>query len=93
MNNWDCAIREIVESLTAPFDSHDIIRELARRNQRAYVQALSAITTDTPFHQLHTQLGLQIRNVCEELGLIGEDSRSPDIFGQQSRCKRWTRPT
>ncbi|OQX01328.1 MAG: hypothetical protein BWK73_46385 [Thiothrix lacustris] len=91
MSNWDSAIKETVESLTAPFDSHDIIRELARRNQCDYVKALSAITTDTPFHQFHTQLGHQIKSVCEQLGFMGEDSRSPDIFGQQSKCKKWIR--
>ena len=91
MNHWDSAITEVVESLEIPFDSHLVIREVARRNQRMYVQALTELDTDTPFHQLHSSLGRRIKVVCEGLGFIGKDYRSPDIFGQNSRCKRWSR--
>ena len=89
MEDWDAAITEVVESLNTPFDSHLVIRELAHRNQRRYVDALAAINTDTPFHQLHSSLGRRIKAVCECLGLTGHDSRSSDMFGQQSKCQEW----
>ena len=91
MGDWDVAITEVVESLNAPFDSHIVIRELAHRNQRRYVDALAAINTDTPFHQLHSSLGRRIKVVCEGLGFTGQDSRSSDMFGQQSKCQEWSR--
>lgn len=91
MKDWDAAIAEVVKSLNTPFDSHLVIRELAHRNQRCYVDALAAINTATPFHQLHSSLGQRIKVVCESLGLTGQDSRSPDMFGQQSKCQQWSR--
>lgn len=91
MEEWDVAITEVVESLNAPFDSHIVIRELAHRNQCRYVDALAAIKTDTPFHQLHSSLGRRIKIVCEDLGFTGQDSRSSDMFGQQSKCQEWSR--
>lgn len=91
MEEWDVVITEVVQSLRAPFDSHLVIRELAHRNQRRYVAALAVIESDAPFHQLHSALGRRIRVVCEGLGFIGKDSRSPDMFGQQSKCQEWSR--
>ncbi|GHU04345.1 hypothetical protein FACS1894158_04440 [Betaproteobacteria bacterium] len=41
MEDWDAAITEVVKSLSTPFDSHLVIRELAHRNQRRYVDALA----------------------------------------------------
>jgi len=90
MEDWDAAITEVVTSLQRPFDSHLVIRELAHRNQRRYVQALASIDTDTPFHQLHSMLGRRIKVVCENLGFSGQDSRSPDLFGQPSKCQKWS---
>lgn len=91
MEDWDVAITEVVNSLNTPFDSHLVIRQLAHKNQRRYIDALAAINTDTPFHQLHSALGRRIKVVCESLGLKGKDSRSPDMFGQQSKCQEWSR--
>ena len=90
MDNWDAAIIEVVESLNTPFDSHLVIRELAHRNQRRYVDALAAINTETPFQQLHSSVGRRIKVVCERLGFTGRDSFSLDLFGQQSKCQEWS---
>lgn len=91
MEGWDAAIAEVVNSLNSPFNSHLVIRELAHRNQRRYVDALAAINTETPFHQLHSSLGKRIKVVCEGLGFTGQDGRSLDMFGQQSKCQEWSR--
>ena len=91
MEDWDASITEVVNSLSTPFDSHLVIKELAHKNQRRYVDALAAIKTETPFHQLHSSLGRRIKVVCDGLGLKGSDSRSPDMFGQQSKCQKWSR--
>lgn len=93
MEAWREKIIEVVESLGNSFDSHLVIKELAHKNQRLYVQALAAINTDTPFQQLHASLGKQIKTVCESLGFTREDSRSTDLFGQESLCQRYVRST
>jgi len=91
MEEWNTAIEQAVENLGESFDSHDVIREVAHNNQREYVAALADIDSNTPFQTLHSALGKQIRVVCERLGFTGVDSRSPDIFGQNSKCQRWSR--
>lgn len=93
MENWDAAILDVVSSLPASFDSHEVIKKLAHKNQRQYVEYLAAIQTATPFHQLHSLLGKRIKVVCEGLGFKGNDHTSEDIFGQNSRCQHWSRQT
>ena len=91
MEEWDIVIKEAVSALGKSFDTHDVIKKIAHLNQREYVLALSELDSDTPFHKLHSALGLRIKPVCEQLGYVGKDSRSPDMFGQSSRCKQWSR--
>ncbi len=91
MEEWDAAIEQTVETLGPSFDTHRAIQALAHRNQRKYVAALKIIDSDTPFHQLHSTLGRRIKAVCERLGFSGQDSRSPDLFGQHSKCILWSR--
>ncbi|MDD2640703.1 MAG: hypothetical protein PHS65_06890 [Arcobacteraceae bacterium] len=90
MEEWDNAIREAVNETGESFDSHDIIKKVAHRNQRNYVSALAEINSDTPFHQFHSALGRRIKIVCEELGYVSQDSRSLDMFGQNSKCQQWS---
>ncbi|MEC4725091.1 hypothetical protein HWQ46_05930 [Shewanella sp. D64] len=91
MEEWDIAIKEAVDELGESFDSHDIIKKVAHLNQRKYVLALSELDSDTPFQQLHSALGRRIKPVCEQLGYVGQDSRSPDMFDQSSKCQQWSR--
>ncbi|OEU65088.1 MAG: hypothetical protein BA863_03015 [Desulfovibrio sp. S3730MH75] len=94
MEEWDDAIDEVIETLEVPFDSHLVIKKLAHRNQQRYVKALAALVdsnSDTPFHQLHSALGRRIKIVCELRRLVGTDSRSHDMFGQNSKCQKWSR--
>ena len=82
-------IETAIESMPNDFDSHDLIRAVAQRNQRAYAEALIAIDGDLLFHKLHTNLGRQIAEICNDLGYAREPSRSHDIFLQKSRCISW----
>ena len=90
--DWDQAIAEVVEDfLGKEFDSHQVILELAHRNQRRYVAALAELDTDTPFQEFHSVLGRRIKHVCNGYGLIGLDDRSPDMFRQNNSCVRYER--
>ena len=91
MEEWDTAIKQVVETLGPSFDTHRAIQKLAHQNQRKYAAALALIDSNTPFHQLHSALGQRIKAVCEQLGLSGEESRSLDLFGQHSKCILWSR--
>ena len=91
MEEWDSAIEQAVSELGPSFDSHRVIKELAHRNQRQYISALAAVDSETPFHYLHSLLGRRIKVVCERLGFRGRESRSLDMFGQNSRSIAWSR--
>jgi len=90
VEEWDAAIKQVVETLGPSFDSHRAIQKLAHQNQRKYVAALALIDSDTPFHQLHSALGKRIKAVCEQLGFSGQESCSRDLFGQHSKCILWS---
>ena len=91
MEEWDSAIKNAVQALGTTFDTHRVIQEIAHCNQRAYVEALAKIDSDTPFQQLHSALGRRIKVSCEQLGFTGQESRSPDMFAQNSKCIAWSR--
>jgi hypothetical protein len=91
MQEWDSAIEQAIGVLGDSFDTHRVIQEVAHRNQRQYVAALAAIDSDTPFHQFHSLLGRRVKIVGESLGFRHEESRSPDMFGQHSKCLAWSR--
>lgn len=83
----------IISKNGASFDSHEIIIEFAHKNQNLYIDELNKIKagTDIPFQTLHSKLGSQIKNICTELGYKSEESRSPDIFRQNSKCRKWSK--
>lgn len=88
------ALKKIITSKNGTtFDSHDIIIEFAHKNQNLYIDELNKIKagTDIPFQTLHSKLGSQIKNICTELGYKSEESRSPDIFRQHSKCLKWSK--
>ncbi|MBA5690643.1 hypothetical protein [Rugamonas apoptosis] len=82
-------IEQAIESMSNEFDSHDVIKEFAQKNQRIYAEALVAVEGDRLFHKLHSDIGRQIAAICEHLGYTRIQSRSDDIFGQKSRCLGW----
>jgi hypothetical protein len=86
----DKLIEKYIKSAGTEFDSHDIIHKLAHDNQKLYIKALSLTNGERPFQTLHSELGKRIKAICEHLGYTGADSKSLDIFGQQSNCVRWS---
>lgn len=91
MNIPDQFIESIITSLGDKFDSHKVILEFAHANQLLYVKELAATKSDIPFQVLHSKLGHRIKGICESLGFTGTETRSKDIFGQQSICMTWSR--
>lgn len=90
MENWDKEIKKVIKEREKHFDLHDIIKKLAQSNQKKYIRELCNIKGKAPFHILHSFLGKRIKVVCNLLGFISEQSRSADMFGQQSKCLRWS---
>ena len=86
----DKLIEQYIKNAGKEFDSHDIIHKLAHDNQKLYIEALSLTKGKRPFQKLHSELGKHIKSICEQLGYTGVDSRSLDIFGQHSKCIRWS---
>jgi hypothetical protein len=82
---------QTIESMANEFDSHDVIKELAQKNQRIYAEALVAVEGDRLFHKLHYDIGRQITAICEDRGYARVQSRSDDILGQKSRCIGWSK--
>ena len=89
MNFPEQLIRDAITNADSEFDSHDIIRELGHKNQKLYIEALATANGDRPFQVLHSQFGIAIKSICQELGYQGQGSSSLDIFGQESACIRW----
>lgn len=87
----DHLIERTLDSMPNDFDSHDVIKDLAKENQRVYAEALVAVAGDRLFHVLHSDIGRQITRICEGRGYARLQSRSEDIFGQQSRCIGWSK--
>lgn len=75
LKDWDLTIEEAINILGTTFDTHRVIQEVAHRNQRKYIVAL----------------GRRIKIVCKRLSFTNKDSRSPDMFGQNSKCLTWSR--
>jgi hypothetical protein len=88
----DQLIEQTIDLMPIDFDSHDVIKDFAQRNQRVYAEALVAVDGDRLFHRLHSDIGRQVATICEHRGYSRLQSRSEDIFGQQSKCIGWSKP-
>lgn len=89
---FDC-FSEILAAMPDEFSSHQFIRELGRRHQDLYVEALYAYRnnrhegTPAPFMAVHALLAQHLNDepTIENVGQF--DSR--DIWDQSNRCARW----
>lgn len=73
------------------FDTHDVIKLVISTEPAAYEAEIQRRQMKSnPVHSLHTNLGVQVAKICQQLGFSRKQSRSLDIHGQQSRCLRWT---
>lgn len=93
MDEIDQLIRDALPHMPADgFDSHAFILEIARSFQRQYVALLHASGSNTPFQDVHGKIGRRLKGLAEELGLTeGEQTFSPDIFGNTNSCVAYTR--
>lgn len=72
------------------FDTHDVIKLLISTEPAVYKSEIQLRQLKSnPVHSLHTNLGVQVAQICQQLGFLRQQSRSLDIHGQQSRCLRW----
>ena len=72
------------------FTSHQFILELARKNQRLYVEALNKYAdSDSPFRTLHFLLSLALLEFDEDVERIAKEVPSEDIFRKPRRCAAW----
>jgi hypothetical protein len=88
---FNTLIRNTIATMPDTFDSHDFIREFARLNQQAYIEALyERRDCQNPFNTLHTRIGRMLGNEFTDiLEDTGDDERSPNIFGQSNYCTVW----
>lgn len=72
------------------FDTHDVIKLIISTEPAVYEAEIQRRQMKpNPVHSLHTNLGVQVAKICQQLGFLRQQSRSVDIHGQQSRCLRW----
>jgi hypothetical protein len=79
----------VIADMPAIFGSLEFIRELARRNQRVYIEALYAYReAASPFEAVHTEL---IQQLYEFDALVAYDQEVPavNLFGQRVMSARW----
>ena len=84
-----------IERMPSEFDTHRLILELARENQRAYIDVLHESDSEFPFQTVHASIGRALKQLSLE-----PDSRikekeakigSLNIFGVISACSKWER--
>jgi hypothetical protein len=82
----------IIAAMKSPFSSHQFIGELARRNQKAYIEALYYFRgTRNPFMNLHRVLAVHLNTLPHLVKRAGSVSSadSRDIFGNPQGCATW----
>lgn len=91
-------ISSAIEHMPAAFNAHELILELAQKNQQDYIRALSESVESgsaTPFQAVHSEIGKSLlRHSLEQGSRIQQtepNSSSLNIFGVNSPCSRWTR--
>lgn len=87
----------IIALMPPVFGSHQFILELARHNQREYVQALYAYCdslhdgTPAPFKAVHQILSTKLNDFPTLITQSRPNRPSTDIFGQSNTCAEWCR--
>ena len=82
-------IEDIVSSLPKEFTTHELILNLAKNNQHAYIKALHEhLDSERPFQLLHSKIGKHLSKSTDLVRLKG-DKVDEDIFGQQSENAKW----
>lgn len=81
---------EIIAQMPPRFTSHQFILELARQNQRLYVEALHQYRDgDEPFTIVHSILAKHLKGYAGLVRLVKEEQPSKNIFGRDTGCALW----
>lgn len=84
--------KEIIRNIpTDKFDSHEFIRNFAKRFEIEYVEFLSSYKQE-PFRNVHAQIG-KFLSEHRSLLTIKDDgiTQSPNIFGIVTQNERWVK--
>ncbi|MGD1104890.1 MAG: hypothetical protein ABSA59_22825 [Terriglobia bacterium] len=89
-------ISHAIDRMGTDFDTHELILELARENQPAYIRALNESVESgsaAPFKVVHAAIGRSLKRHSHEFGIqeieTGKNHSSPDIFGESCSCSKW----
>lgn len=73
-----------------PFTTHKFILELARTNQKEYIEALYACKdSDAPFRDLHNEISQRLKSHDGLVEHLGFADVSTNIWGGENRCAKW----
>ncbi|MCL2682606.1 MAG: hypothetical protein FWE63_03845 [Bacteroidales bacterium] len=82
-------IREIIDQMERPFDSHAFIKKFAKNFQVEYVDLLSQYEQDL-FENVHKQIG---KFLSEKSAILGIQSAgrvsSENVFGEVNDNENW----
>ncbi|MGI2225421.1 hypothetical protein [Shewanella frigidimarina] len=89
MENLVPAIINAINNLTDEFTTHELIMQLAKSEQHAYIQALhDHLESEKPFQSLHSKIGKFLAQSNHLVNSAGS-KRDADIFGQSSDNAIW----
>ena len=82
-------VREIINQMQKPFDTHAFIKVFARSFQVEYVRLLSKYPQE-PFEKVHTQIGKFLISKKNLLGIQPQGKVfSENIFGEINDNEQW----
>jgi hypothetical protein len=89
MSEHIAEIREIINQMERPFDTHAFIKKFARRFQVEYVELLSQYSQE-PFEKIHNQIG---KFLLEKNNLLEIEPKGKvlgyNIFGEKNDNEKW----
>jgi hypothetical protein len=81
---------DIIAQMPPVFTSHEFILELARQNQRLYVEALHSYRAGgEPFRVVHALLAAHLKELAHLLRMKAADVPSRNILGRMDTCAQW----
>jgi len=81
---------DIIAQMPPVFTSHEFILELARRNQRLYIEALYSYRAEgRPFNIVHARLARYLGKQAHLVRMLTRHLPSSNILGQTAVCAQW----
>lgn len=81
-------ITNSVDNMPDEFDTHQLILDVAKLNQRAYIDALNECVSDRPFQTVHSLIGKSLKKQTN-INEMPDKHKSVNIFGEKSECSKW----